>query len=1126
MADEPFDWWNPFDYLDAPREFMTGAVKGVIEGRSIGGILSEGGRAVQGGISFREGIQAPLVRTGRLSPTAPLLGTRGTGSQVTNVVGSMLGPEMLVPAAGQIQGLTKVGKLARTAERIAAAGRRVGLEFTPRNLTRGGFVLDAERAAKHPKLAREIERFNRDLEKLAAKGKEVTPLATKEQWPGGPRVQDPARQVAAGQRRFLGMTGERGAKAREATLGRAAKGIQAVEQMPVAGAPLRFVQEAFDKTTRPMKAAVKGMGYKWGIVRRGEEDELNRVVRGLHSYARRHMDDAQLDEVTRMLAGRYVLDDGTGRVVQLAGDQEEMDRFLDALLAGEALDAPVKAKVLRSTLKGKDPEELIDITPDMVNTVRSASELQNPGYKQFMAVIRNQYAKIRDKEKALDLLKRSRPGYVPTILNPRAKDLLRRQFERMAKINPTVGRVWNQYLQFAKQRSFTDMWDIQSLNEAFATVGGYDAWKEVFSDGSFIRNLIRADPQAFEELAKREKIFVTNPVVALLIRGKASIRATTSQEFINDAVRAWAKPTPKGKKHVLLNNKRAVQEMMDKYPDHVLFVPTHKQFNILKADTIDAKSRAILREAGFVEITKDSLRSIPTIARNIKAHVMPLDVAEELAATHQAMKSPAALSEALSMIGRASNWWKAWTLIGSMAYHTRNGISDLWLAYMNGLRNPAHLVQAARLQWMGARELRRADRYDPGVQAALKAAGDPLPANGLDAMVPGIKSGVPLGTGREILADMRRYGALDTGWEEEVLDLIQTEENLFSRANLRDPNALKARLRQIGSKTVGLRNPWIKAMGHAGRMVSNNVKAALYMSHLDDGLEPWAAAARVREGLYDYRNISQFDRKVRGVIPFWMWTKHNVPKMLELLWTQPEKMVQMARAKTALESGAGPDVEAARQDWIRRNYGVAYRTNKQTGEVEFLFLKNWLPIADLPDIAPGNLLHKVVSDVHPWIKMPFELQQNRKFYTQSDISQFPGQRGEFGLPGGGRLKIPGVLGMDGKQIEYLLRNTLPLRVYRETVESIGANMPGFGREQFTEQRGGLGRRLATFGLGIKTAKVDPDDARRRKMNQISTLRRGALSLYKRQRRQGDEKGAARTLRDYERRARKLQREIR
>jgi hypothetical protein len=133
------------------------------------------------------------------------------------------------------------------------------------------------------------------------------------------------------------------------------------------------------------------------------------------------------------------------------------------------------------------------------------------------------------------------------------------------------------------------------------------------------------------------------------------------------------------------------------------------------------------------------------------------------------------------------------------------------------------------------------------------------------------------------------------------------------------------------------------------------------------------AAQSVRKYLFAYGENTSADRAIRLVIPFWTWTKHNIPLQLEQIMKQPRYYQTWLRLQDASYESAGEDrskqPEFIRNDYLRTPWGT-YRNPRA-------------PMSDLNNV--GDPLKWLVSGATPALKVPFELATNTNTFTGKPI---------------------------------------------------------------------------------------------------------------------------------------------
>ena len=144
------------------------------------------------------------------------------------------------------------------------------------------------------------------------------------------------------------------------------------------------------------------------------------------------------------------------------------------------------------------------------------------------------------------------------------------------------------------------------------------------------------------------------------------------------------------------------------------------------------------------------------------------------------------------------------------------------------------------------------------------------------------------------------------------------------------------------------------------------------------------AAESTRKFLFNYGEHTGADRAIRLAIPFWTWTKNNIPLQLENLMKQPRYYQTYLKLQDASYESQGLDRQDQR-DFVRDAY----------------FMTPWgtarnprAPITDLNNLSsPQELMKFAVNSSSPLIKAPFEQVAGKSFFTGQPITN----QWEYGL---------------------------------------------------------------------------------------------------------------------------------
>jgi hypothetical protein len=184
-------------------------------------------------------------------------------------------------------------------------------------------------------------------------------------------------------------------------------------------------------------------------------------------------------------------------------------------------------------------------------------------------------------------------------------------------------------------------------------------------------------------------------------------------------------------------------------------------------------------------------------------------------------------------------------------------------------------------------------------------------------------------------------------------------------------------------------NPF-KSSQQLGQFIDETHRLAMFKWLKDKGLSSEQAAKKVKETLYDYNELTPFEKNVmKRIVPFYTWMRKNVEFMFKSFVNDPRKF---SNANKALDNAA--DVTGLDQgslpDWLQNGMPLAVSGNgKGKGELANINL----PMADLNKLtSPISLLGESLS---PFLKVPLEHTANYNTFLKKPIEEYEGQTKNF-----------------------------------------------------------------------------------------------------------------------------------
>lgn len=299
---------------------------------------------------------------------------------------------------------------------------------------------------------------------------------------------------------------------------------------------------------------------------------------------------------------------------------------------------------------------------------------------------------------------------------------------------------------------------------------------------------------------------------------------------------------------------------------------------------------------------------------------------------------PDELNVVIRGFDKIQNLWKSQALI-SPSYHIRNIAGNLWNNYVAGV-NPMFYAKATAIQ-----------------KGVLKGS-------------------------ENMIEQAKKLGVIDEGWYAKDIEskIIDDIKNIGGK--------VAQKLNPLSQKNIVF-----ETNRKVGSAIENNSRLAHYMSKLSEGLSPVEAAKSVKKYLFDYSDLTSFERNVlKRAVPFYTWTRKNLPIQLEGLITQPAKYALPQKIVNEIESGVEQPNEKYMGQYIGENVPVRIRKNKD-GNTEYFLLGNWLPYAQAIDIL-SNPIDNLVNMITPLVKTPYEQASDKSTFFKNTLGEQAELRGE------------------------------------------------------------------------------------------------------------------------------------
>jgi len=424
-----------------------------------------------------------------------------------------------------------------------------------------------------------------------------------------------------------------------------------------------------------------------------------------------------------------------------------------------------------------------------------------------------------------------------------------------------------------------------------------------------------------------------------------------------------------------------------------------------------------------MERTKTVLKDGSKVEEVIGTYVVPTPVKEFVERADAAYGSLDDVGEFMQTIDKMTGAWKGWATFGP-GYIMRNMISAWNSNWMAGVgANYGELVkgrwpvpgqfmmkhlQGIRLQIAtdGAARIPKGMKKKLDALAGMDIGKLPLPKikNAEGKLVQSWEELAQIGESVGVpMSATRAYDVPDNIerglWEElETTVPIKTIEEsglpetvqLALKAGRGERSTWGERL----NKVAGRENPLVAASHAFAQMTENTARWALWIDRMEKGASPMAARMSTIQWHYDYRQLTNFEQKfMRRLVPFYSWTRYNVPRMIMATIENPGRISRMPKVKDAIENLAadlGPlpepdyfdEVQAINLSGIP---GIGLHNNRP------LYAQLDLPILDLNRQNAKD----IAASLHPMTKVfEFLPRGGYSFFLDAPIERFPGEISE------------------------------------------------------------------------------------------------------------------------------------
>lgn len=672
--------------------------------------------------------------------------------------------------------------------------------------------------------------------------------------------------------------------------------------------------------------------------------------------------------------------------------------------------------------------------------VLRSEQIQNPIVRELFEIVQNTYDEALLAELQAGLPIRYIEGYFARILNPNLREKLNTTFQTFLKKKNLLD-AGNKHM---KGRVFSELTtdQVNSLFENLKTGTGKPIGLEAFYDfavdfdSQFMKALALEAPEVMS-------FFITDPLRSAHARKMASLKSVSMANLAEDLKgfsmngRAWtyAELQEKvGARNKYLAMIKEVQDLRDQrakllnniaglddtekakftaqldslentitkkqlQAEEIAQTNAFHQTDFVEWNEVGAKAWVSSKEAkrmiheGIINVdqvhghgTSGMVYLDMKVVKQTDARFMIFSedvgqiLEEYLGNTHQ----PGPM---LKMVDDAMNWWKQWTLFPVPQYHVRNIISNAMMAYMGGVRDARSFRDSFKIQ----RVLRKLDKGKVTMDEFRKELSEIVIYTDLGGSM----------TLEKVYDDFVKHGGLTGGlhYNEAAVFTDELAQLMRSKGMIPSSELISA------GWILSTENKLVRGGRSIAATIENNFRLGAFIDGLKKGMSSEDAALYMKKIFYDYSELNAFERNVmRRIFPFYSWMRHNIPRMITTMFTDPVKHYRIMQAMKNIQLGAGGPAEPEQiPQWLREKWHIVTERTED-GRLGIITAEGIVPMVDAyrlmfsqkEGFSTGltplvEAFDMATESVTPILKVPVENILNKSFYSGQPIERLEGE---------------------------------------------------------------------------------------------------------------------------------------
>jgi hypothetical protein len=407
--------------------------------------------------------------------------------------------------------------------------------------------------------------------------------------------------------------------------------------------------------------------------------------------------------------------------------------------------------------------------------------------------------------------------------------------------------------------------------------------------------------------------------------------------------------------------------------EHIKYINTHKFLEGTKA-----RFGTRLDKAPAGRITEEGIKLVESSAPELKGWLLPQPIAKHIDESMQSLTNEESLNGLVGVYDKLLAFWKKNVTGVFPAFHTRNyigGTFNNWLAYGDfglkiGQRETAMIEDTA--DWV--KIMKGGDdviKTKPQLTDIWNKA--PKKEEILGRKIK-TKTGIEY-SGQQLLDLSERMGIKG---QPGMMDVYRSVNEAMDEITM-------SKAQRIGKAVNPVKSNLPR---YAMEFVEDRIRGPLFLRGLKEGLSPEDAAKNVFKFHFDYApmtGFTNFERNVmKRIIPFYTWTRNNIPLQLEMMMKQPGKYANLEKLRQSMFTEKQEVEFKELPEWMQESFAFPLPWKDEMGKT--LWAQLDIPLEDINKLPLSTrAITDIASQLTPFLKYPMELYFNKNMYFGGDI---------------------------------------------------------------------------------------------------------------------------------------------